>query len=87
MEELGLSFDEYWGTDSNQWKDINVYGTMMTIVARTANRVFCGVPLCMSTMLQMPQLHGHGLINLQAATRSTSKAPRCLHSQFFPLQS
>jgi hypothetical protein len=47
MEELSAGFDEYWGTDTCQWKEVGVFETMRKIIARTSNRVFIGLPLCM----------------------------------------
>lgn len=46
MEELGSGFDDYWGFDTENWKEACVYENMMKIVARTSNRVIVGLPLC-----------------------------------------
>ena len=45
-DELAASFNDIWGTDTTQWKEICPFETLMTIVARTSNRVFIGLPLC-----------------------------------------
>jgi hypothetical protein len=45
-EELGLAFDQLWGTDAENWREVNVYESCMKAVARTSNRVFVGPPLC-----------------------------------------
>lgn len=46
MEELGNGFDQYFGLDTENWKEIGVYQNMINIVARTSNRVLVGLPLC-----------------------------------------
>ena len=46
MEELAAGFDETWGFDTENWKEIGVFENMMRIVARTSNRIFVGLPLC-----------------------------------------
>lgn len=45
-EELGNGFDAYWGTDTQEWKEVNVFTTMIQIVTRTSNRVFVGKDTC-----------------------------------------
>jgi cytochrome P450 len=45
-EELGDSIDQQWGTDTENWKDVCVFETMMQIIARVSNRVLVGMPLC-----------------------------------------
>lgn len=47
MEELAAGFDETWGFDTDNWKEIGVFENMMKIIARTSNRIFVGLPLCM----------------------------------------
>ena len=46
MDELGAGFDETWGFDASNWKEIGVFTNMMRIIARTSNRIFVGLPLC-----------------------------------------
>jgi hypothetical protein len=46
MDELAAGFDETWGFDDKQWKEIGVFENMMRITARTSNRVMVGLPLC-----------------------------------------
>ncbi|KAI9783032.1 MAG: hypothetical protein M1816_001609 [Peltula sp. TS41687] len=46
MEEIGLGFDQYWGSDTENWKEVCVYDDMMRIVASASNRVLVGLPLC-----------------------------------------
>jgi hypothetical protein len=47
MDELAIVFDETWGLDTKKWKSIIVFENMMAIIARTSNRIFVGLPLCM----------------------------------------
>ncbi len=46
MDELGSGFDQYWGLDTENWKEACVYENMMRFIARTSNRIFVGLPLC-----------------------------------------
>jgi hypothetical protein len=48
MDELTTGFDETWGLETENWKSIGVFANMMAIIARTSNRIFIGLPLCMS---------------------------------------
>lgn len=45
-DELGLGFDQYWGTSTTDWTTVKIYPTCMKIVSRAANRVFGGSVLC-----------------------------------------
>ena len=44
-EELALGFEQYWGT-STEWVSVRAWDSVLKIVARAANRVFIGLPLC-----------------------------------------
>ena len=44
-DELVVALDDAWGHDT-EWRSVNVYHTMWTVVARTANRAVVGAPLC-----------------------------------------
>ncbi|KAH8819202.1 cytochrome P450 [Xylogone sp. PMI_703] len=46
MEEVAAGFDEFWGTDTENWREVNVFETAMKVVARSVNRTFVGFPLC-----------------------------------------
>jgi hypothetical protein len=54
MDELKMGFDETWGFDTEKWKSIGVYKNMMAIVARTSNRIFVGLPLCLYFRFSCP---------------------------------
>jgi cytochrome P450 len=45
-DELTTALRDEWGDDNGQWREVNLYETMWTMVARTANRAFVGKPLC-----------------------------------------
>ncbi|ETI26644.1 hypothetical protein G647_10405 [Cladophialophora carrionii CBS 160.54] len=51
MDELATAFDDIWGTDTTEWKEICPFETMKLIIARTSNRVFVGLPLCRNKAL------------------------------------
>lgn len=44
--ELSVAFDEHWGSDTEEWKEVNVFQTMIRIVTRTSNRLFVGPEMC-----------------------------------------
>lgn len=45
-EELDSAFDEQWGKDTKQWKEICVFDNLMLIIPRAVNRMLIGLPLC-----------------------------------------
>ncbi|KAK5454296.1 hypothetical protein LTS15_006296 [Exophiala xenobiotica] len=51
MDELSASFDEYWGTDTENWRELCVFDSAMQIVARTSNRALIGLPWCRNQTL------------------------------------
>ena len=51
-EEAKAALDEYWGLDTENWQDIPIARDLTKVVARAANRVFVGLPLCASPSLQ-----------------------------------
>jgi cytochrome P450 len=51
IDELGEAFDELWGTDTEQWKEVCPFETTMRIIARASNRIFVGLPLCRNQAL------------------------------------
>lgn len=46
--ELQTALDEQWGTDTEGWREVNVFQTMIRVLARTSNRLFVGKQLCES---------------------------------------
>ncbi|EXJ73202.1 uncharacterized protein A1O5_02962 [Cladophialophora psammophila CBS 110553] len=51
MDELGSAFDDIWGTNTTEWREICPFETLKLIIARTSNRVFVGLPLCRNKAL------------------------------------
>jgi cytochrome P450 len=51
MDELTAGFDETWGFDTEEWKSVCVFENMRAIIARTSNRIFVGLPLCLCLSL------------------------------------
>ncbi len=45
-EELQLSLEENWGTDTENWREIKVYDTLLDVISRLSTAVFVGRPLC-----------------------------------------
>lgn len=45
-EEVQTSVDEQWGTDTAEWKSVNIDHTMLHVLVRITSRVFVGLPLC-----------------------------------------
>jgi hypothetical protein len=46
MDELGESFATFWGEDTTQWVDRNLWESLTSIFAQTSGRVFIGTPMC-----------------------------------------
>ncbi|OTA98873.1 hypothetical protein M426DRAFT_28032 [Hypoxylon sp. CI-4A] len=46
VEEANLCLGEIWGKDVEEWREVNVYDTMLALIARLSTRVFMGLPLC-----------------------------------------
>ncbi|KAI1159492.1 cytochrome P450 [Nemania serpens] len=46
VDEARASIDEYWGTDTEQWREVRVYDTVLLVIARMTLRVLAGLPLC-----------------------------------------
>lgn len=45
-EEMSKAFDDTWGMDTDQWKDICVFDNQMRMIPRAINRMLVGLPLC-----------------------------------------
>ncbi|KAL4910489.1 hypothetical protein BDW74DRAFT_20 [Aspergillus multicolor] len=45
-DELGVAFDKYFGTDTVQWKSIDLLEAVRMVVAQGASRFTVGLPLC-----------------------------------------
>ncbi|KAK3312068.1 cytochrome P450 [Apodospora peruviana] len=46
VDEVQDSLKSLWGSNTEEWHEINVYDVMSEVVARVVNRVFVGLPLC-----------------------------------------
>lgn len=49
-EEVGLALRDFWGNDSETWREVNLDHTIRRVVARASNRIFVGEELCKSTL-------------------------------------
>ncbi|KAL2847551.1 cytochrome P450 [Aspergillus pseudoustus] len=45
-DELGIAFDARFGTDEENWKEIDLLETVRMVVAQAASRFTVGLPLC-----------------------------------------
>ncbi|KUI70346.1 Ent-kaurene oxidase [Cytospora mali] len=45
-DELGVAFDEYLGTDTESWTEIDLLAVVRKIVSQAASRFTVGLPLC-----------------------------------------
>ncbi|KAL5044867.1 hypothetical protein BDW71DRAFT_185473 [Aspergillus fruticulosus] len=45
-DELGVAFDTYFGTDEENWRDIDLFEAARMVVAQAASRFTVGLPLC-----------------------------------------
>ena len=45
-EEVQAGIDEQWGTDTENWIELNIDQTMLRVLIRITARVFVGLPLC-----------------------------------------
>ncbi|KAI1822227.1 cytochrome P450 [Xylaria intraflava] len=46
VDEACASLEDHWGTDTEAWREVNVYDTMLHVVSRLSIRVLMGIPLC-----------------------------------------
>jgi hypothetical protein len=45
-DEIRAGFEEYWGTDTNEWKDISLPESTRNISTRMSTRLFLGPTVC-----------------------------------------
>lgn len=50
-DELAVVFDDQFGTDTENWKTVDLTQTVKMIVAQAASRFTVGLPLCRSSTL------------------------------------
>lgn len=46
VDEMQACLEENWGVDTENWKEIRVYDTMLDVISRLSTRAFVGLPLC-----------------------------------------
>ncbi|KAI3334656.1 cytochrome P450 [Ustulina deusta] len=46
VDEVRACLDDYWGTDTDEWREVRVYDTLLLLIARMVTRVLMGLPLC-----------------------------------------
>jgi hypothetical protein len=45
-DELGVALDEYFGTDTENWNDIDLATSIRMVIAQASSRFTVGVPFC-----------------------------------------
>jgi hypothetical protein len=50
-EEMEYAFEQTWGTNTEEWREIALHESMKNIISRMHNRVFVGLPVCMSPIV------------------------------------
>jgi hypothetical protein len=70
--ELQVAFDARFGTDENDWKEIDLLDTVRMVVAQAASRFTVGMPLCMLNPREKNSLSCSDTCS-QAATSSISE--------------
>lgn len=46
VDELDVCLTENWGSDTENWREVKVYDTMLDVISRLSTRVFVGEQLC-----------------------------------------
>ncbi|OIW30139.1 cytochrome P450 [Coniochaeta ligniaria NRRL 30616] len=46
MDEVDFQVRQEWGTETSDWREVPVYGSMHKIISKVTNRVFVGLPTC-----------------------------------------
>ncbi|GAW17803.1 hypothetical protein ANO14919_072700 [Xylariales sp. No.14919] len=46
VDEVRACLEDYWGTDTEEWREVRVYDTLLLVITRMSIRVFMGLPLC-----------------------------------------
>ncbi|OTA79575.1 hypothetical protein M434DRAFT_381859 [Hypoxylon sp. CO27-5] len=46
IEEVNLCLGQIWGLDTEEWREVQIYDTMLILITRLSTRVFIGLPLC-----------------------------------------
>ncbi len=48
-DELDFAMRKVWGTNTTDWNEVCVYGSILEIIGRLSLRVLAGLSLCKST--------------------------------------
>ena len=57
VEELDEAMKLSWGVNTTEWKEVQVYDTMINIISKLSNRVLVGKPLCMFLIFNISRLN------------------------------
>ncbi|ETS73502.1 hypothetical protein PFICI_14448 [Pestalotiopsis fici W106-1] len=46
VDETRACLEDLWGSDAGSWREVKLYESMLSLIARLSTRVFIGQPLC-----------------------------------------
>jgi hypothetical protein len=46
VDEIHASLEDNWGTDTDEWREVLLYDTLLDVITRLSTRVFVGKELC-----------------------------------------
>ncbi len=68
-EELQFCFKARFGTDTNEWTELDIYETMQIVIAQGSSRFTVGLPLCKGPLFAWPAVRLNDL--KQVETKNT----------------
>ncbi|KAK3322934.1 hypothetical protein B0H66DRAFT_602358 [Apodospora peruviana] len=64
--ELEAAFEQLWGTDENDWKEVRLWNSCLDLISRVSNAAFCGAPLSKDAAF-LNSLRDHGMFTFLGA--------------------
>ncbi|KAF4633233.1 hypothetical protein G7Y89_g4886 [Cudoniella acicularis] len=84
--ELVLGFEQWWGVNTEQWREVKIWDSCLKLVAGASNGAFCGTPLCRDAkFLDLLRDHGITVFAGALAINSTPKPFRAITGKFVNL--
>ncbi|KAK8867734.1 cytochrome P450 [Apiospora arundinis] len=85
-DELGYAFDTRFGTDEDNWREIDLFATMRLVIAQAAGRFTVGLPLCRNEQYLMDNINiGDNLIANGGIAGGTPASLRPFIGPLYPL--
>ena len=75
IRDMRESVDRLFGTDTEKWREVPLYGTVQSILFKSSNRMFVGEPLC----------HNKVFLNSSALFANVLGAGAVLVGEYLPL--